>query len=125
MKTVCEIQAIRAASQTDGEAIAIARPRVADYVELTKPRIGALVLITTIVGYVAASTGAVDFMRLLHTVVGTAMAAAGANILNQFIERDRDALMVRTSGRPIPSGRVPAMDALWLGVAASIISVLY
>lgn len=125
MKTACDIPAISTAPQAGGDAIVISRPRVADYVELTKPRIGALVLITTIVGYMAASSGAVDFVRLLHTVLGTAMAAAGANILNQFIERDRDALMARTSGRPIPSGRVPAIDALWIGLAASITSVVY
>lgn len=125
MKTACDIPTMSAAPQSAGDAIAVARPGLSDYVELTKPRIGALVLITTVVGYIAASTGAVDLVRLLHTVLGTALAAAGANILNQYIERDRDALMTRTAGRPIPSGRVPAVDALWLGLAASIISVVY
>jgi protoheme IX farnesyltransferase len=108
-----------------GVVVAMARPRIADYVELTKPRIGALVLITTIVGFVAASDGDVAVARLLHTILGTALAAAGANALNQYLERDRDALMHRTAGRPIPSGRVPATDALLFGLAACALGVAY
>src|SRR4051812_27811586 len=64
--------------------------RWADYYELTKPRMNALVVITTVVGYYMATRGWSDWARLLHTIVGTALTAAGASVLNQYVERDLD-----------------------------------
>lgn len=124
MKTACDIPSIDSAAGS-GVALALPRPRLADYVELAKPRIAALVLVTTLVGFIAASTAEPNLVRLLHTIIGTALAAAGANALNQFLERDRDALMHRTALRPVPAGRVAASDALLIGVAASVLGVAY
>ncbi|MGE3805341.1 MAG: UbiA family prenyltransferase, partial [Gemmataceae bacterium] len=78
------------------EATSMARTRLADYVELTKPRIAVLVLFTVAAGVLLASRGAPDPFVLLHAVLGTALVASGASALNQLIERNSDAAMQRT-----------------------------
>src|SRR5436309_576958 len=97
--------------------------RFADYLELTKPRMNFLVVITTMVGYYMAARGlsghaTSQWLRLFHTLLGTAATAASAAALNHLVERRRDALMRRTSNRPLPAGRVSPAQALTLGVAA-------
>jgi protoheme IX farnesyltransferase len=101
------------------------RTRVADFVELTKPRITLLVLITTLVGFYMGSRGAVQFALLIHTIVGTALVAGGASALNQYVERDLDARMQRTRNRPIPGGRLLPGEALVFSVAISVIGSAY
>src|SRR6185436_18284168 len=76
--------------------IATRRVRLADLVELTKPRITFLVLITTLVGYYMGSTDGLHLMALLHTIIGTAFVAGGASAMNQYVERDLDSRMQRT-----------------------------
>ena len=97
-------------------ATAATARRAADFFELTKPRIVFMVLITALVGYYAGSAGMPDYLRLLQMLFGTALAAAGTLTLNQFLERDIDALMDRTRRRPLPDARVQAQDALWFGI---------
>jgi len=92
-------------------------PRV---LELTKFRLSALVVITTAVGVAVASPGAVDLSLLLVTVIGTSLAAGGANGLNQWIERELDARMERTKDRPLPSGRMSARTGFGIALAAAI-----
>jgi protoheme IX farnesyltransferase len=97
--------------------------RAAALYELTKPGIAGYVVVATGVGYYVASGGAVVWAPLLHTLLGTVLATGGALALNQFIERDADALMHRTRSRPLPSGRLPPWQALTFGlflVAAGI-----
>ena len=84
----------------------------ADYVELTKPKIAVLVLVTVAVAAFVASWGPPDGWLLLHTLVGTALVAASASALNQWLERDTDALMVRTADRPLPAGRLSGGQVL-------------
>ena len=95
------------------------RERIADFTELTKPRITLLVLITTLVGFYMGSRDGLNFLLLLHTIVGTGLVAGGASALNQYFERDLDARMVRTRNRPLPDGRLVPNEAL---IFASIIS---
>jgi protoheme IX farnesyltransferase len=93
--------------------------RWADYLELSKPRMNFLVLVTTGVGYFMAGGGArllADRLLLLHTLLGTALAAAGASMLNQYLERNFDGLMIRTRRRPLPAGRIGPGEALVLGI---------
>jgi protoheme IX farnesyltransferase len=99
--------------------------RWTDYYELTKPRMNALVVITTAVGYYMAARGWSDWARLLHTILGTALTAAGASVLNQYVERDLDAKMPRTSNRPLPAGRISPVEALTLAVTLAMGGVLY
>jgi protoheme IX farnesyltransferase len=66
-----------------------------------------------------------DWALLVHTLLGTAMAAAGASVLNQYVERAHDALMRRTANRPLPAGRVSPLEALLFGVLLSSAGTLY
>jgi protoheme IX farnesyltransferase len=99
--------------------------RWVDYYELTKPRMNFLVVITTMVGFYMAAHAGIDWLLLLHTLLGTAATAAGASVLNQFIERDIDKLMPRTSDRPLPSGRVAPIEALIYGVSLGLAGTTY
>jgi heme o synthase len=94
--------------------------RLSDYYELTKPRMNFLVVVTTAVGYYMAARGLGDWGRLLHTLFGTAMAAAAASVLNQYIERDYDSLMHRTADRPLPAGRIAPAEALAFAVVLGV-----
>ena len=111
-----------------GDAVAAdARPsRLADFYELTKPRMNFLVVVTTMVGfYLAIAPGFGDWALLVHALLGTAMAAAGASVLNQYVEREHDARMRRTAARPLPAGRISPVEALLLGVLLSAGGTLY
>ena len=94
------------------------RARVAgDLLALTKPRVVLMVLVTTVVGYYVGLAGTPDYARLVALVVGTALAAGGTLALNQYWERDVDALMARTRTRPLPEGRLVPLEALLFGAA--------
>ena len=101
--------------------------RLRDFYELTKPRMNLLVVITTLVGfYMATRTGsAVNWLLLANTIFGTALTAAGASVLNQYVERDLDRHMPRTANRPLPTGRILPIEALLLGVLFGVGGVLY
>lgn len=102
-------------------AIVRERRRVAaDLCVLAKPRVVLMVLVTTVVGYYVASGDAFDYLRLGHVLLGTALAAAGTLALNQYLERDLDARMVRTRLRPLPDGRLQPLEALLFGVAITL-----
>ena len=79
-----------------------------------------LVLVTTLVGFLVASGGAVDWLRLGWTLIGTALAAFGANALNQCVEVARDARMQRTCARPLPSGKLEQQPAWTFALACGI-----
>ena len=107
-------------------ALSAARAKAVDFYELTKPRMNFLVVVTTMVGFFMATRGAFsDWALLVHTLVGTALAAAGASVLNQYVERGPDALMRRTQSRPIPAGRVSPLEALVFGVTLSAGGAVY
>lgn len=90
-----------------------------DWVELTKPRITAMVVFTTLVGFVTSSSGPVPLLPLLAALVGTALVGAGAAVLNQVLERNTDALMLRTRQRPLPAGRVTPTEGSAFGSVLS------
>jgi protoheme IX farnesyltransferase len=98
---------------------------VVDFVTLTKPRVVLMVLVTTAVGYRLGSLGTADWVRLLQTLAGTALAAAGTLALNQYLERESDGLMRRTQHRALPSGRLTASEALVFGILATLIGLGY
>ncbi|MDX2160685.1 MAG: heme o synthase [bacterium] len=86
------------------------------YLELTKLRIVLLLVFTTVTAMIIAADGSPPITILLPTILGGAFAAAGASAINQYIDRDMDAKMTRTSRRPIPSGRIPPENALVFGL---------
>jgi len=90
--------------------------RIRAYYELTKPGIAGFVMVTAGAAYVVASRGNASFIPVLHTVLGTLLATAGALALNQYFEREVDAIMKRTRGRPVPSGRLQPLEALVFGL---------
>ncbi|HXI27054.1 MAG TPA: heme o synthase [Vicinamibacterales bacterium] len=92
---------------------------VADYVALTKPRLNFLVVATSAAGYYLGAAAPLDVSAMAQAVVGTALVAGGAAVLNQLYERDTDAMMRRTRLRPLPAGRVVPADAGVFGAALS------
>ncbi|MGI9625843.1 MAG: protoheme IX farnesyltransferase, partial [Longimicrobiales bacterium] len=86
------------------------------YLELTKPGITFFVTVTAAAGYILAALPEMDWARLFHVAFGTAVSTAGALALNQYLEREPDGLMLRTRGRPIPSGRIVPGRARLFGV---------
>ena len=118
---------IQAENTLPVDAITPAPPRTRSQALLatTKPGITRLVTMTSAVGFVmAASTRTWEISQLLTlgaaTIVGTALSAAGANALNQWMERHRDATMPRTTNRPLPAGQISAPGVLWFGVALCV-----
>jgi len=106
----------------------VARDRrqvVSDLVALTKPRVVVMVLVTTLVGYDVGLTGSADYLRMIHLLIGTLLAASGTLALNQYWERDVDARMDRTRTRPLPAGRLQPLEALLFGVALTMLGAAY
>lgn len=95
------------------------KARFADYLELTKPRLSLLSVITALVGYLAARPPFLP-VELLAVILGTSLAAGGVAALNQWMEHETDSRMKRTATRPIPTGRVETGSAFVLGVLMCI-----
>lgn len=106
------------------EASARARSRTGDFVALTKPRLNVLVVITTLAAYYLGVDANASFATLVHTVIGTLLVAGGAAALNQAWERHTDALMRRTRTRPLPDARLGTNEAIWFGVALSVLGLV-
>ena len=98
---------------------------IADFLELSKSRIVLMVLLTTFAGFLLAATGPLNVTLLIHTLVGTALVAAGTNALNQYVERDLDAQMMRTRRRPLPSHRMTPFVALSYASTISLAGIVY
>ena len=96
-----------------------------DYLELTKPRIVVMVLLTTLAGFYLGAFQGMDLTLLFHTLIGTGLVIGSANALNQLMERDTDAKMHRTRNRPLPAGRVSPQEVLYTGIGMAIVGTLY
>lgn len=99
--------------------------RLADYLELTRPRIALMALLTVTVGYTLAARAAWRIEPLLHAFLGIGLVAAASSALNQVLERSTDGLMRRTAGRPLPAERLSVQEALFFGVASGVGGVGY
>jgi protoheme IX farnesyltransferase len=95
------------------------------FYELTKPGIAGYVMITAGVSAFVASRGEIPIPDALHTMAGTGLATAGALALNQYVERDVDAVMLRTRFRPLPAGRVAPLTAFIFGSFLLMTGVIY
>jgi len=96
-----------------------------DYLELTKPKIAVLELVTVAVAAFVAAWGMPDVRLLCGALLGTALVASGASAWNQWLERETDARMERTADRPLPSGRMSTREVLWFGSLSTIAGVGY
>ncbi len=94
------------------------------YLELTKPRIMTLVLVTTFLGFFLATKNVSSWPTLILTLVGAAFVCGGASALNHYLERDVDCLMARTKNRPIPSGLISPANALGFGLLLVLLGTL-
>ena len=92
------------------------------YIALTKPRIISLLILTALGGLFLASEGPPDALLTLVVLGGGALAAGGANALNHYLDRDIDGLMKRTASRPVVSGAVPPINAMWFGIALNVVA---
>ena len=96
--------------------------RVADYVSLTKPRLSSFVLFVVFLsGWLAGG----NLLTIMHAVVATFLVAGGASAFNMLIERDLDARMARTVGRPLPAGRLSPLEVFVFGLATSLAGVIW
>jgi protoheme IX farnesyltransferase len=97
------------------------RERVAAYVELTKPRITFLIVLTAAAGFcLAAPVGAFNYLSFIHGMIGIALLSSGIATLNQYMERHLDARMRRTVMRPLPTGRLSPTQALLFGTGLTL-----
>src|SRR5437763_15048218 len=116
---------MKATAQPITEPATAAKGSMALYSELFKARLTLLVLLTTLVGFYIGFRGKVDYWLMWHTLFGTALVASGASALNQWLEREYDAKMRRTQGRPLPSGRLQPHTVLIIGVAKALAGLVY
>ncbi|MGH9838737.1 MAG: heme o synthase [Blastocatellia bacterium] len=116
------------AVQNGGTAIRVSLPlgaKLTAFLDLTKPRITFLVVLSAMAGFALGSRPSVNWIQLLHTAIGIALLSSGIGTLNQFLERERDALMARTQTRPLPTGKLLPTSALLFGIAVSVIAEIY
>ncbi len=100
--------------------------KVGDYIELTKPRIALLVLIVVAISACVSQWGMVfNIVNLIHTLIGTLLIASSASALNQWLERDRDAKMKRTSNRPLPAGRLSSFEVVAFALMSVVSGIVY
>ncbi len=100
-----------------------ARNQFSAFVELTKPRITFLILVSTALGYYLGNQNEIDIALFALTMTGTFLLSGGAGAINHFVEKDLDKLMDRTQARPIPAGIIPSKNALMFGLCLSIIGL--
>lgn len=107
------------------QVAAPAKGWLAVYADLVKARLTLLVLLTTLVGFYVGWTGTMNYALMFHALLGTALVASGAAALNQLLERDYDARMRRTAGRPLPSGRLQPVTVMLFGGVCSLVGLIY
>jgi heme o synthase len=95
------------------------------FADLVKARLTTLVLLTTLVGFYLGWRGAMNYALMLNALAATALVASGASALNQLLERDYDAKMRRTQGRPLPSGRLQPTTVMIFGGVCSVAGLVY
>jgi protoheme IX farnesyltransferase len=101
------------------------RERALAYVDLTKPRITFLIVLTAAAGFCLGAKGSLDYLRFTHAMLGIALLSSGIATLNQYMERELDGLMRRTMLRPLPSGKLSAIEALVFGAGLTVIAEVY
>ena len=111
-------------TELEGERAGL-RERLSAYLELTKPRITFLIVLTAAAGFCLGTPGAINYLLFAHAMAGIALLSSGIATLNQYMERDLDALMRRTAARPLPSRRLMPVEACALGVGLTAGAEIY
>ncbi len=115
---------------TPANAIAVNHPltiseKMGAYLELTKPRITFMVVLSALAGFCMASKSGINWIQFLHFALGVSLLSSGTSTLNQFLERESDKLMRRTMHRPLPAGRLSATAALVFGLLTVVLGEAY
>jgi protoheme IX farnesyltransferase len=110
--------------KTGTVALPAVRSRASDFAMLAKPRLNVLVVASALAGYVMGGGDMSNAIRVVFTVLGTALVAGGASAFNQVIERNPDSQMQRTRSRPVPDGRLQAAESLAFATALSLVGLL-
>ena len=113
------------AAEIEVEKAISVRERLSAYVELTKPRIAILLVLTSAAGFYMGTKGPFDIPLFINTLIAITLLAFGVATLNQYWERELDELMPRTAARPLPTGRVGSSEALFFGIAQCVIGEVY
>lgn len=116
---------MKTGAQAKPVELTLSRSRLADWIELTKPRIAAMALLATLAGFYLAAAGPLDPWLAFHTLFGTALVASGASALNQLLERERDQRMQRTQNRPLPAARLSATEVLAFSVITGLLGIIW
>lgn len=95
------------------------------FVELTKPRIAFMLVLTSAAGFYLGTKGSFDLVLFANAMIGITLLAFGVATLNQFLERRTDALMDRTASRPLPTGKVASAEALMFGILLAATAEIY
>jgi protoheme IX farnesyltransferase len=101
------------------------RERLSAYLELTKPRITFLIVLTAAAGFCLGAKGGLDYVKFAHAMCGIALLSSGIAALNQYIERELDARMRRTASRPLPTGKLAPFEALLVGTGLTVVAEIY
>jgi protoheme IX farnesyltransferase len=101
------------------------KEKLSAYYELTKPRIAFMLVLTSAAGFYLGSGTVFNWALFINSLIGIAMLAFGVATLNQYIERNIDGLMERTANRPLPSGRLSAVEALVFGIVLCVVAEIY
>jgi len=114
-----------ATAELDETRVLGVRERIAAFVELTKPRIAFMLVLTAAAGFYLGTKGSFDAALFVNAMIGIALLAFGVATLNQYVERDTDALMERTAERPLPTGKINAREALVFGILQCAVAEIY
>ena len=112
-------------AEPEGGARLDLRELFAAYVELTKPRITFLIVLTSAAGFCLGSASGINYLLLFNSLLAIALLSSGIAALNQYMERDLDRLMRRTATRPLPTGRLSSRQALAFGLALTVVAEIY
>jgi protoheme IX farnesyltransferase len=116
---------MKATADSLTEIIVAEKGWMAVYADLIKARLTFLVVLTTLVGFYLGSPSPVNYLLMIHAVLGTALVASGAAALNQLLEREHDAKMRRTRNRPLPSGRLQPTTVMVFGGVCACAGLLH
>lgn len=111
-------------SEPRGEELTV-REKLLAYLELTKPRITFLIVLTAAAGFCLGAQSGVEYLTLFHAMFGIALLSSGIATLNQYMERELDRLMRRTQTRPLPAGKLAPLEALLFGAGLTFIAEVY
>jgi heme o synthase len=107
------------------KAISLKREKLAAYIELTKPRIASMLVLTSATGFYLGAANGFDIVLFINSMIGIALLAFGVATLNQVWERKTDALMERTASRPLPTQKLSFTEALAFGILLSLVAEIY